>query len=90
MGVKLPDFMPDMPMLHSFRTYLLSRPIVDCHEVLSVILQKRQFLAAILLSNDVEGFRSSREMFCRLRTCFSRVLTEVLCYTYMASSHDVR
>ena len=61
MGVKLPDFMPDMLMLYSFRTYLLSRPIVDCHEVLSVYLQKRQFLAAILLSDDVEGFPSSRE-----------------------------
>ena len=44
-------------------TYLLSRPIVDCHEVLSVFLQKRQFLAAILLSDDVEGFPSSRETF---------------------------
>ena len=63
MGVKLLDLMPDMPMLYSFRTYLLSRAIVDCHKVLSVFLQKRQFLAAILLSNDVESFRSSRETF---------------------------
>ena len=60
MGVKLPDFVADMLMLYSFRTYLLSWPIV---EVLSVFLQKRQFLAAILLSDDVEGFRSSRETF---------------------------
>ena len=55
---ELPDI-PNYPGL----PYLLSRPIVDCHQVLSVFLQKRQFLATILLSDDVEGFPSSRETF---------------------------
>ena len=40
MGVKLPDFMPDMPMLYSFRMYLLSRAIVEWHEVTTACLPK--------------------------------------------------
>ena len=32
MGVKLPDFISNMPMLYSFCTFPLSQPIVECHE----------------------------------------------------------
>ena len=31
-GVKVPDFMCHMPMLHSSRTFSLARPIVERHE----------------------------------------------------------
>ena len=45
-----------------------------------------EFLAAILLSNDVKGFPSSHETFTDCAR-FSRVLTEVFHYTCMELSH---
>ena len=82
MGVKLPDFMPNMPMLYSFRTYLLSRPTVESHEVLSVFLQKHQFLAAILLSNDVEVFPAHLKRLKTTRVLFPRVDRYIMLYVY--------
>ena len=53
MGVKLPDFIPDMSMRYSFHTYSLPGPSVECHEVSSAFMQKRYFVTAILLTDDV-------------------------------------
>ena len=40
MGVKVPDFTSHMPMLHSFHTFSLLRPIVERHEETSARLPK--------------------------------------------------
>ena len=40
MGVKVPDFMSHMPMLHSSFTFSLARPIVERHEETSACLPK--------------------------------------------------
>ena len=40
MGVKVPDFTSHMPMLQSFRTFSLLRPIVERHEETSARLTK--------------------------------------------------